>query len=53
MFLRFRGDPDPSSSKPFDLLGTEGSSGGWNPLFSNSFSFSPPLTREIFSDNMD
>ncbi|KAG5005395.1 hypothetical protein JHK82_029419 [Glycine max] len=23
------GDPDSSSSKPFDLLGTEGSSGGW------------------------
>ncbi|CAL0316444.1 unnamed protein product [Lupinus luteus] len=24
-----RGDPDPSSSKPFDLLGTDGNSGGW------------------------
>ncbi|KAK7269725.1 hypothetical protein RIF29_22460 [Crotalaria pallida] len=24
-----RGDPDSSSSKPFDLLGTEGNSGGW------------------------
>ncbi|WJX15184.1 hypothetical protein P8452_05362 [Trifolium repens] len=23
------GDPDPSSSNPFDLLGAEGSSGGW------------------------
>ncbi|KAL2561423.1 hypothetical protein AAZV13_20G080700 [Glycine max] len=23
------GDPDSSSSKPFDMLGTEGSSGGW------------------------
>ncbi|XP_019441366.1 PREDICTED: protein RNA-directed DNA methylation 3 [Lupinus angustifolius] len=24
-----RGDPDSSSSKPFDLLGTDGNSGGW------------------------
>jgi hypothetical protein len=31
----FSGDPDSSSLNPFDLLGTEGSSGGGNPLFSN------------------
>ncbi|KAE9618766.1 putative translation protein SH3 [Lupinus albus] len=24
-----RGDPDPSSSKPFDLMGTDGNSGSW------------------------
>ncbi|KAJ1436249.1 Transcription elongation factor Spt5, NGN domain [Sesbania bispinosa] len=47
------GDPDSSSLKPFDLLGTEGSSGGGNPLFFNSLSSSYPLTRENFPCWMD
>ena len=37
------GDPDSSSSKPFDLLGAEGSSGGGNPLFSCFLSSYPVI----------
>jgi len=36
-FFYISGDPDASSSKPFELLGGEGSSGGENTLFSTSF----------------
>lgn len=40
MFYYISGDPDSSSSKPFELLGTsEGSSGGENILFSTFLSF--------------
>jgi hypothetical protein len=42
------GDPDPSSSNPFDLLGAEGSSGGANPLFSNLLAFPYPSIRNTF-----
>lgn len=40
------GDPHSSSLKPFDLLGTEGSSGGGSSLFSNLLSSPYPSTRK-------